>query len=251
MFEKIKGLYKVNHKFYMLLLAIFILSLMISFDLPTHDCQDIIKNLSYGCIASTFIAWLIEIENAKGQNLKYMTIYYSIYSDFKFQVTLFLRIWAEICKVCFKESEYENEFHTWIEWYTIFKKEIESLDTNKQAELIEFTKRELTYPTKKGLDSLQQIMSQKYFLYSNDLLDDKINGILEDFEFEYKALDMCISKDNDDVIKYIDAISDDFIKYIERWKEISYYNNLKFKPYCFNEAKNEYLKKMILQLKSK
>lgn len=155
MFEKIKGPYKVNHKFYMLLLAIFILSLMISFNLPNHDCQDIIKNLSYGCIASTFIAWLIEIENAKSQNLKYMTIYYSIYSDFKFQVTLFLRIWAEICKVCFKESEYENEFHTWIEWYTIFKKEIESLDTNKQAELIEFTKRELTYPTKKGLDSLQ------------------------------------------------------------------------------------------------
>lgn len=94
--------------------------------------------------------------------------------------------------------------------------------------MIEFTKRELAYPTKKGLDSLQQIMSQKYFLYSNDLFDDKINDILEDFEFEYKALDMCISKDNDDVIKYIDAISDDFIKYIERWKEISYYDNLKF-----------------------
>ena len=67
---------------------------------------DIIKNLSYGCIASTIIAWIIDIVHTKNLNKTANTIYDSIYGDLQFHIGVFVATWAELCAAAFIEKNY-------------------------------------------------------------------------------------------------------------------------------------------------
>ena len=85
--------YKVNWKMYGLIGVISILVMIFaSFCCPNaQNVQsiifDIIRNLSYGGVASVFIALLIEIGNVKEKNNKANNLYEMIYSDLKINIS--------------------------------------------------------------------------------------------------------------------------------------------------------------------
>ena len=58
---------------------------------------EVIKNLSYGCIASTFVAWIIDCANTRHLNKKANNIYDAVYSDLKFRIGSYIETWAELC----------------------------------------------------------------------------------------------------------------------------------------------------------
>ena len=65
----------------------------------THDLiSDIIKNLAFGCVASTLVALLIEIGNIKEKNEKSDSIYDSVYCDLKCQILWYVETWASLWK---------------------------------------------------------------------------------------------------------------------------------------------------------
>ena len=57
---------RVHHTMYILIIAISVVALIISITLPNFSCKllevtlEVLKNLSYGCIASTLVAWIID-----------------------------------------------------------------------------------------------------------------------------------------------------------------------------------------------
>ena len=69
----------------------------------THDLiSDIIKNLAFGCVASTLVALLIEIGNIKEKNEKSDSIYDSVYCDLKCQILWYVETWASLCAVAYR-----------------------------------------------------------------------------------------------------------------------------------------------------
>lgn len=69
--------YKMNWKMYSLIGGISVLIMIIAVicnDITDSLISDIVKNLSFGCVASTIVALLIEIGNIK-EKTKKQTVY--------------------------------------------------------------------------------------------------------------------------------------------------------------------------------
>lgn len=122
--------YKMNWKMYGLIGGISVLIMIIAVicnDNTGSLISDIVKNLAFGCVASTIIALLIEIGNIKEQNDKATSVYDAVYMDLKFQISWYVETWARLCSVAFKDEDYRQEKHTWIEWYEITKANLQNV----------------------------------------------------------------------------------------------------------------------------
>ena len=67
--------------------------------------------------------------------------------------------------------------------------------------------------------------------------------ILKDFEFEFRCAkqELEFEKNPDDLWKMFDALNKDFVNYIDKWKDIRFYNNLEFEAYSYFDG-IEYIK---------
>lgn len=114
----IRNPYKVSHKIYIRLIIGSIIGLILSMIIPNglHALLslilDILKNLSYGCIASTLVAWLIDCANVRNLNKKANSVYDTIYADLKFQIAYYIGLWSELCAVAYKDIDYHQEKKT-------------------------------------------------------------------------------------------------------------------------------------------
>lgn len=232
---------KVNYKLYILLIIFFIISLGASFYIPQEikgipfPLGEIVKNLSYGCIASTFVAWVIDCANTKHLNIKANNIYDAVYGDLKFRIGFFIGTWAELCAVSFKDKDYYAEKNTWDVWYTIVKDNYLKCEPERQQHLLDFFYGHLSQAGQEVNDSIQYLHSQRYVLTMNDVMNDEMDRILSDFRFEFHALELDLAhKNNPETFwSHMDAINLDLKRYIGNWQDIKYYNFLVFQPFKF------------------
>ena len=242
--------YKMNCKMYGLIGGISVLIMIIAvicYDNTDSLISDIVKNLAFGCVASTIVALLIEIGNIKEQNDKATSVYDAVYMDLKFQIRWYVETWARLCSVAFKDEDYRQEKHTWIEWYEITKSKFAECDDNRQAELMQFFTEQLMDSIEGIEKSLKQIDSQQYILNINGIYDEGLRKILGDYSFEFYAAKLTLGREYDkaDFWKSFDAIKQDLINYIYNWVDIRYYNYCRFKPYKFHDDKSETMRAML------
>jgi len=214
--------------------------------------SDIVKNLGFGCVASTLVALLIEVGNIKEKNEKANSVYDAVYIDLKCQIMWYVKTWARLCSVAYKDEDYSKEMHTWIEWYEIIKSKFAECDDNRQAELMYFFNEQLRVSIEGIEKALKQIDSQQYILNINGIYDEKLRGILADYSFEFYAAKLTLGKDYDkeDFWRSFDAIKKDLVNYINNWVDIRYYNYYRFKPNDFIDDKTEIIRAMMESEKS-
>ena len=242
---------KVNHKIYICLISLFSGTLMFSFFISAGICStlsDIIKNLSYGCVASTVVAWIIDCATTRNLNRKANSIYDAVYGELKFHIGAFIGTWAELCVVSFKEKDYQEEKHTWNDWFKIVKENYDKCTPERQAHLLNFFYRQLTEAEKAVNKSIDYLQSQRYMLTLSDVMNDAMDRILSDFRFEFYALDLDLSrKDTPEMFwSHMDAITSDLLRYIQNWPDIRYYNHLLFRPHNFFQNTNDLLAAVLI-----
>ena len=224
--------YKLNLKMYGLIGGVSTLIMIIAVirDADTGNLfLDVVKNLAFGCVASTIVALLIEIGNVKEKNERANCLYDAVYAGLKCEILYYLKTWARLCGIAFNDKDHQGEKHTWIGWYEMTKSNFLVCDGDKQTRLIHFFKDELLYSISGVEKALRQIESQQYMLSVNDMLDEKLRGILEDFRFEFDSARRVLQNAPDvDFWKMYDAIEQDLINYIHSWVDIRYYNCYKF-----------------------
>jgi hypothetical protein len=233
--------YKVQHKMYLLIIGLSLTALILSLIIPACKTApidislEVLKNLSYGCIASTTVAWILDHVNIKSANRKANETYDAIYADLKVNIAFFIGTWAELCAVSFKEKDYYAEFHSWKKWYSIVKENYDNLTLERQKDLLGFFRNRLLQSTQYVNRSIEKIASQTYILSINDVMDSNLRSIISDFRFEFNALDSTLSYDNYDKYfwDHMEAIVNDLSNYIEAWVDIDCYNQIEFKPYYF------------------
>ena len=99
--------------------------------------------------------------------------------DLKFQISWYVETWARLCSVAFKDEDYRQEKHTWIEWYEITKSKFAECDDNRQAELMQFFTEQLMDSIEGIEKALKQIDSQQYILMGYMMKDyEKFLGII-------------------------------------------------------------------------
>ena len=87
MLTSFKTPYKVNKPFYIILTVVLIVTLIFSVILSNctfniiKAISEIVKNLAYGCIASTIVAWLIDEINIRDKNEKAQKIYFEVFTQ--------------------------------------------------------------------------------------------------------------------------------------------------------------------------
>lgn len=236
--------YKLNWKMYALIggVSVLIMAFAVIRNITTGSiASDIIKNLAFGCVASTLVAYLIEIGNIKEKNEKANSVYDAVYIDLKCQIMWYVQTWACLCSVAYKDKDYRNEKHTWLEWYEIVKSRFTECDENRQAHLLKFFGERLNISISGVEKAIEQIESQQYLLSLNGMYDEKLRMILADYRFEFDAAKWDLSRncDADEFWKAFDAIKLDLGKYIYNWIDIRYYNYCKFEPYKFYGDKSE------------
>ena len=81
--------------------------------------------------------------------------------------------------------------------------------------------------------SIDYINKQQFILSINELYDENLKSIIENFKFEcYGAKSFLkINFNSEKFWKSFDAINEDLKKYIYSWTDIQYYNYYKFKPF--------------------
>lgn len=245
----------MNWKMYGLIGGISVLIMIIAViwnDTTDSLISDIVKNLAFGCVASTIVALLIEIGNIKEKNEKANGVYDVVYIDLKCQIMWYMETWARLCSVAYKDDDYRKEKHTWIEWYEITKSKFEECDDSRQTELIHFFNEELLVSIEGIEKALKQIDSQQYILNLNGIYDEDLGRILEDYRFEFHAAKSTLKRDydKDDFWRSFDAIKLDLINYIYNWVDIRYYNYYRFKPYNLYEDKTEIMHAILESEKS-
>lgn len=227
MIHTISNPHKVNYKMYILIIAISLLTLTPTVIIPLA-CNDIcdtfeallevVKNLSYGCIASTVVALIIDCVNTKNLNKKANATYDAVYIDLKFSIGHLVGTWAEICSILYKDKDYSTESLTWREWYDTTKSHFHAEEKEKQERHLRFLKDQLLYSARYANSAIEKIYAQQYFLTANDIMNQDLKTILSDFKFEVRALEEYLSCDNEDfeknLWKYLDAIASDLTQYI-------------------------------------
>lgn len=247
--------YKMNWKMYGLIGGISVLIMIIAIicnDITDSLISDIVKNLSFGCVASTIVAFLIEFGNIREKNEKANSVYDAVYTDLKYQIIWYVETWARLCSVAFKDEDYCQQKHTWIEWYEITKNKFIKCDDNRQAELMHFFNNQLMDSIAGIEKALKQIDSQQYILNINGIYDENLKSILADYSFEFYAAKLTIEGDygKDNFWSSFDAIKQDLVKYIYNWEDIRYYNYCRFKPCNFCDDKTEILRAILESEKS-
>lgn len=214
--------------------------------------SDIVKNLAFGCVASTVVALLIEVGNIKEKNEKANSVYDAVYHDLKCRIKWYVETWARLCTVAFKDENYRQEEHTWIEWYEITKSKFAECDDSRKEELMHFFYEELMVSIGEIEKALEQIDRQQYILNINGIYDENLRRILADYSFEFYAAKLTLGRDydKDDFWSSFDAIKQDLVNYIYNWVDIRYYNYYKFKPYNFYDNKMEIMRAMLESEKS-
>lgn len=244
--RQISNPYKINWKIYGLVFTISVILMIISVALYEKNQKaiiDVAKNLTFGCVASTIVAFLIEIGNIKDKNEKALSVYDAVYADLKCQIIMYLDTWSQLCSVAFKDKDYSTEMHTWSEWYDITKRNFLACDDDKQDELIQFFNDRLLLSIERIETALRQIDLQQYLLNINEVYNESLKIILSDFSFEFMAAKLTLKHYNkDDFWEKFDAIKCDLINYINNWIDIKYFNYYRFRPFNFNNDKAEILR---------
>lgn len=248
--KKIRNPFKVNHRIYILISGCSVFGIIIgSFHL--FFCGDwlfeIIKNISYGCFASTIVAWLLEVYNVRDKNHKTNSVYDAVYSDLQLKIERYIETWARICTIAYKEDIGAEETHTWLEWYELSKELFYKRDEQRQKEIMSFFVHQLQDAVDETNTAIQRITAQTYVLTVNDVYNREMKSIIEDYRFEFYAADLDLKNDNsyDEFWKMMDAIQADMKKYIDAWVDIRFYNSVRFKPYGFFEDKQEIARAML------
>lgn len=246
--------HKVNHKMYVILMALSFLTLWGSILIPTDccrllsSCAEVIKNLSYGCIASTGVAWIIDCNNTKSANKKANAIYDSMYFELKFQISSYISLWAELCDISFKDRDYSSEKNTWDGWYRTVKSNFEKATPERQDHLLSFFRKQLVEEVKAVNKAIEKLQSQRPLLTLNDAMNSDMDRILSDFQFEFHALDLDLSRE--DTPEYfwlhMEATTSDLMRYIDNWADIRYYNFLIFSPRQFFQKTPELIAAVLL-----
>lgn len=243
--------YKVNWKMYGLIggISVLVMIFAVSWNNDTNSSiSDVIKNLAFGCVASTLVALLIEIGNTKEKNEKANSIYNAVFCELQYQILDYVKTWSRLCSVAFKDKNYREEKHTWMEWYEITKREFGECDEIRQSELINFFIGQLLYGVNEIDKAIKRIDDQQYLLNINNIYDESLKKILSDYRFEFYASKLTLEEpyDKDHFWNSFDAIKQDLVNYIDNWIDISYYNYYKFKPNNFNDDKTEIVNAIII-----
>ena len=231
--KQIHNPYKVNWKLYGLIGAVSVLTMIVAVErnvATSSIASDIIKNLAFGCVASTLVAWLIEIGNIKEKNENVNNLYTMVYADLKSRIRWYLHTWVRLCSFAYNDGNYQSEKHTWTEWYELTKNRFLDCDANTQTELIHFFRDQLTESVDGALKVIRQVVNQKHLLNINGLYDVNLREILADFDFEFDAAKKTLNRDCDASVFWssFDAINQDLENYIHNWVDIRYYNYYKF-----------------------
>lgn len=242
--------YKMNWKMYGLIGGISVLIMIIAVicnDIAYSLILDVVKNLAFGCVASTLVALLIEVGNVKEKNEKANSVYDAVYLDLKCQIMWYVETWARLCSVAYEDENYRQEKHTWIEWYEITKSKFAECEANRQEELMNFFSEQLMISIEGIEKALKQIDRQQYILNINGIYDENLKRILADYSFEFYAAKLTLGRkcNKDEFWRSFDAIKTDLIKYIYNWVDIRYYNYYRFKPYNFHDDKTEMIRAML------
>ncbi len=150
----------------------------------------------------------------------------------QYNISSYFACWSRLCEVSFKDKNYKEEKHTWIEWYERAKLEYKACDANKQRALNPFFVKQLHFACEEARRSIQRIEDQYYMLELNDVLNDNLKKIIEDFKFEFEAALMFLDRiePEEDIWSDFDALNSDFEQYISNWVDIKHYNYVSFKP---------------------
>lgn len=243
--RQINNPYSINWKMYAFIGAVSVI-IMIGAVAHNNACNDllseIVKNLAFGCVASTTVAFLIEIGNVREKNKKANDIYDEIYSGLRLKILWYIETWARLYVVASNDQESRQEKHTWIEWYEKTKNCFLKCSEGKQERLLVFFKEQLKKDIEAIEEAIEHIKRQEYILNINGMYNQEINGILDDYSFEFSAAKMTIEiEDGETFWTSFDAIKEDLIQYINNWVDIRYYNYYRFKPYDFIYDKTEIL----------
>ena len=248
--------YKVNWMLYSLIGGISVLVMIVAVIWNNYIpdvISDVVKNLAFGCVASTIVALLIEIGNVKEKNEKANSIYDAVFRELQFRILDFVRVWSRLCSVAFKDIDYYQEKHTWLEWYEITKNNFFECDENRQDELMIFFNDQILYTLDNIDKTLKQIDEQQYILNINNVYDESLKNIFGDYTFGVYGAKLTLEKDYNKYgfWKSFDAITKDFQMYIYNWIDIRYYNYCRFKPYGFYDDKAEVIRAVLESEKGK
>ena len=230
--------YNVNHRLYICLTILFTITLFISLCMPDdnwyQNIHDILNNLSYGCIASVVVAWLIDCANVNNQNKKSAAIYNLVFEDLKGNLVCFIGTWANICYQSFNKFDYHREKHTWIEWYDIFKENYEKMEDNEEkCKIIEDVSNKLQLSIKSFKASYHELMSEQFLLATNELINLDLRYTLRSIEQEFAFLDYQLHVEDSDKIKLLNIVCKNIEFYINQWDDIKHFNSVSFSPQKF------------------
>ena len=248
--KQIYNPFKVNRLLYLIIGFVSISMVIISalYNLNTNNfISEIALNLSIGCVASTFVALLIEIGNIREKNFKANCTYDTIYVDLRCKISRFLEIFSNTCSSLFQDK-YISEKYTWFDWYKIIKENYSTSNRNKQKEIMNSLCDELLFTAKEVEKSIEKIESQQYILSIHNIYDEDLRSVIEDIKQEFHNIVYVLNKNQNDkdFWKLLDSLIVDLKDYIYDWIDIRYYNYCKFSPFKFLNDDKEILQALIL-----
>ncbi|MGX8850599.1 hypothetical protein [Amedibacillus sp. YH-ame10] len=236
-----ENFYKANHKLYILLILNSILIMVVGAYLIENKIAlvgDIVKNLAYGCVASSLISWLIEIGNFRIKNKEIARLRQNLYNDTVANVYHYLGMYA---RIYFKESEaiINKEKYTWDVWYDLLKASCLDLKDQKAIkDVFDFLKQQVVSEAEFAFKSLDEVVKNRFSLYLNNGLDYNLYYDLKDLHFEFSVINLTYVErytDLKDLFDYLDAINTDLKNYVQKCNLVNDMNEFKFNPKDFYE----------------
>lgn len=242
--------YKINWKLYIVLITISLSFIFLGFNCTFYNNSnfwEVVKNIGFGCLASTIVAFIVEVSNVNDKNIELSKLYEATYVDLKSAILRYIQIWSEICYLIEDQKKYKEEKKKWNEWYDIAKILYFSSSEEKKQRIKNFiAEGSLNFILNEINRKVDFLLSQKPLLSINNIYNNEMDSIIKNFEFVFKCCknEIINIKNMENFWHMFDALNSDILIYIDSWQDIAYYNNLEIQPYCIFDS-NEYAKAMI------
>lgn len=136
--KEIENQYHVNHWLYIHILTGAVIGVLISYSLKCESFSEIFRNVSFSCMASGITGWIIDKVNTDDKNYKANAVYTITYTKLFAALRAYCMSWARACSLLIQDYKdgnskkhlYQDEKHTWYEWFEIIRSYFDACDFN-------------------------------------------------------------------------------------------------------------------------
>ena len=224
--------YKPNYLLYILLSSCLIILRIYLLSFTPTDFINIIGDFATGGLASTLVAFMIDLSTSRKKNQEIAMNRASAYRLVYISIITSLRLFATVCKICLSNDENKNLKLNFEEWLETYKSRVAIVEAARKDEIVRFLVDQAIMEYELTRKEICKMLDARFLLQVNSLMNENAYFALHELDSELSSTQTLLkySQDVQEKETHIINMSTWMFEWVKSNSEISRFCDIKFSP---------------------